>query len=82
VGRAQEGLGAGLAQVAHRLVPDLALPRVVRQPLHVLDEAIAVQALDGGRHRGVKIAPALPQEARVGHVVGERMLEAVLEVRE
>ena len=82
VGRAQEDLGAGLAQVAHRLVPDLALPRVVRQPLHVLDEAIGVQALDGGRHRGVKIAPALPQEARVGHVVGQRVLEGVLQIRE
>ena len=82
VGRAQEDLGAGLAQVAHRLVPDLALPRVVRQPLHVLDEAIGVQALDGGRHRGVKIAPALPQETGVGHVVGQRVLEGVLQIRE
>ena len=43
VGRAQESLGAGLAQVARGLVPDLALPRVVRQPLHVLGEAIGVQ---------------------------------------
>jgi hypothetical protein len=60
VGRAHEDLGAGLAQVAHGLVPDLALPRVLRQPLHVLHEAIGVHALDGGRHRGVKIAPALP----------------------
>ena len=82
VGRAQEGLGAGLAQVAHRLVPDLALPRVVRQPLHVLDEAIGVQALDGGHHRGVQGAPALPQQARVGHVVGERVLEGEFQIRE
>ncbi|HEU5322500.1 MAG TPA: hypothetical protein VFX28_16960, partial [Methylomirabilota bacterium] len=44
VGRSHEDLGAGLAQVAYRLVPDFALPRVVRQPLHVLDEAIGVQA--------------------------------------
>src|SRR5206468_13004769 len=75
VGRAHESLGAGLAQVAHRLVPDLALPRVVRQPLYVLGQAIGVQALERGCHRGVKIAPALPQQAGVGHVVGERVLE-------
>jgi hypothetical protein len=82
VGRAQEGFGAGLAQVPHRLVPDLALPRVLRQPVHVLDEAIGVHALHDGRHRGVKIAPALPQDARVGHVVGQRVLEGEFQFRE
>jgi hypothetical protein len=53
VGRPLEDLGAGLTQVAHRLVPDLALPSVVRQALHVLDEAISVSALDGVRDPGV-----------------------------
>jgi hypothetical protein len=38
--------------------------------------------LDGGRHRGVKIAPALPQQTRVGHVVGQRVLEGELQIRE
>ena len=33
-----------------------------------------MQILDGGRHRGVQHAPALP-EARVGHVVSQRVLE-------
>jgi hypothetical protein len=51
MGRAHKDLGASLTQIAHRLVPDLALPRVVRQPLDVLDEAIGMQTLDGGRHR-------------------------------
>jgi hypothetical protein len=50
---------------------------VVRQPLHVLDETIDVQTLDGGRHGGVKRAAALRQEACVGDVVGQRVLGSV-----
>jgi len=41
-----------------------------------------VQALDGGRHGGVQRAPPRPKEARIGHVVGQRVLERVFEVRE
>ena len=55
---------------------------MVRERLHVLDEAIGVQALDGRHHRRVKMASSLPQEARVGHVAGQRVLEGVLQVGE
>jgi len=54
----------------------------MRQLLHVLANALGVQVLDGRHHGRVQCAPPLPQEAGVGHVVGERVLERVLEIRE
>jgi hypothetical protein len=55
---------------------------MVGELLHMLDETIGVQALDGGRHRGVQCAPALHQEAPVDHAMGQRVLERVLQVGE
>ena len=55
---------------------------MIGEPLDVIGAAIGVEALDGPRDAGVELSAALLQEARVRHVVGQRVLEGVLEIRE
>ena len=52
------------------------------EPLDVLGQALGVERLDGVDDPGVERAPAILEQAPVGHLVGERMLEGVLEIRE
>ena len=82
VGRARHRLRAGLAEIGDGLLPHLAPERVVGQALDVLGEPVGVEALDGLDDPGVERAPALLEQAAVGHLVGERVLEGVLEVGE
>ena len=79
-GRSIGGLGAGLSEVADRLVPDMALEGVVRQPVDVFFEAIRVERLHHRQDPGVERALALG-EARVGDFARQRVLEGVLGVR-
>ena len=82
VGRARGRLGARLPEVADRLVPR-ARPRA-------RGGRAARRARPGGRDRaldrlddpGVQRAPPLLEQAAVGHLVGQRVLEGVLEVGE
>ena len=76
------GPGARLAKVRHRLLPRLAADGVVREPLDLLGQALGVERLDGLDDPGVQRAPALLEQAAVGDLVGERVLEGVLEIRE
>ena len=52
------------------------------EPLDLLAEAIPVERLDRLDDPRVQRAPALLEQAAVGHLVGERVLEGVLEIRE
>ena len=52
------------------------------QALDVLREPLGVEALDGLDGPGVERAPAVLEEAPVGHLVGQRVLEGVLDVGE
>ena len=82
VGRAGECLGPGLPEVRDRLLPHLASPGVVGQPLDVFGQPAGIGALDGADDGGVEgVAPVLEQGA-VGDFMGERMLEGVLGIRE
>jgi hypothetical protein len=82
VGGPGERLGAGLSKVRHGLVPHLAPERVVGQPLDVLAQSVGMEALDRLHDPGVEGAPPILQETAVGHVVGQGVLEGVLEVGE
>src|SRR5262249_58174334 len=53
-----------------------------RQPLHVLREPLRVQRLDRRDDASVQSPPPVLQDAPVGHLVRQRMLEGVFEVRE
>ena len=81
-GRARERLGAGLAEIGHGLVPHLAPEGVVGQPLDLLGEPVGVESLDRLDDPRVEAAPALLEQAAVGHLVGQGVLEGVLELRE
>ena len=78
----RHGLGGGLAEVRHGLRPHLAPQGVLRQPLDLLAESIGVECLDRLHDPGVKRAPPLVEHAAVGHLVRERVLEGVFEIRE
>jgi hypothetical protein len=54
----------------------------MRQALGVLRQPLRVETLDGRDRPGVERAAANLEEASVGHLVGERVLEGVLDVRE
>ena len=70
------------ARVAHRLLPQLAPKSVVGEPLDLLREAIGVKRLDSLDDPRVQRAAPLLEQAAVGHLMGERVLERVLEIRE
>ena len=55
---------------------------MVSKPLDMLGQPLGVKAFDGFDDPGVDGAPALLQEAAVGHLMGERVFESVLHVRE
>ena len=75
-------LSTRLARISHSVLPCLTPERVVGQPLDVLGQAIAMERLDGLHDPRVERPPALVEQAAVGHLVGERVLERVLEVGE
>src|SRR6516164_4858643 len=82
MGRALRRLPSGLVEEDHRLLPRLAPERVISQTLHVLREPLGVEAFDGFDDPGMEGAPALLQETAVGDLMGERVFEGVLQVRE
>ena len=75
-------LESGLPEIVHRLLPQLAPEGVMGEPLDLLAEAIPVERLDRVDDPRVKLAAPLLQQAAVRDLVGERVLEGVLEIRE
>ena len=75
MGRVRECLRAGLAEVSHRLVSELAARGVVREPFHLLGQPVRVQRFHGIRDPRVQHPLALPEKAAVGDlanpIVGE-----------
>jgi hypothetical protein len=55
---------------------------VVGQPLHVLGQAVGVQCLDGLHNLPMYGTPPLVEQAAVGDLVRERVLEGVFEIGE
>jgi hypothetical protein len=92
------GSGAGLPAVGHRFVPHLAPQGMVRQAFDLvqvlpsgrqalrsrshLGPPLGRQRLDGLDQARMQPPPSLQQEAAVGHLVRQRMLEGVLWLRE
>ena len=54
----------------------------MRQPLDLLGQAVGIERLDRLDDPGVQRPPPLVEQAPVGDLVGQRVLEGVLEVRE
>src|SRR5215510_1327446 len=73
---------ARLLREGHGLVPSLAPEGVMGQAVDVLRQAAGVEPFDGIDDAGVESATLILEKARVGDLVCERVLEAVLEVEE
>ena len=71
----------GLAEIGDRLLPQLAAQGVMGQPLDLLGEPVGREPLDRLDDAGVEGAPPVLEQAPVGHLVRQRVLERVLEVR-
>jgi hypothetical protein len=82
VSRSSEGLGAGLPEVRDRLLPHFAPKGMVSQALDLFCQPIRVEHLDGLHNPGMEFAAALLEQAPVSDLVGEGVLEGVLEIRE
>ena len=82
VGRAGEGFGRGLPQVGHCLVPELATESMVGQLLDVLGQPVGIEPLEGFDDPAIEGSPPILEQAAIGHVVSQGMLEGVLEVWE
>ena len=82
VGGHAAGLVAGLEQIDLRLLPVFGARVVVRQQAREFVEPVREQRLDGLRHAPVDGAPVLRQDAAVGRLLHERVLEDVLQVRQ
>jgi hypothetical protein len=80
-GRATTRPGTRLLEIRRCLVPDLGPQAMVSEPLDVLGEPVAMQHLDGVHQAGVECPTPLLQQAAVGHFVGQRVLERVLQLR-
>jgi hypothetical protein len=52
------------------------------QPFRLLGQTVGIEPFTGCNNAGVQGTAPLQQETAVGHLVGEGVLEGVLEVRE
>ena len=70
-----EGLRAGLLAVGHRLGPHLAAQGMMRQAFHLIVQSLPGQRLQRRDDARVQPAPPLLEQAPIGHLMGEGMLE-------
>src|SRR5262249_53948386 len=75
------GLASGLPEIVHCLLLQLGPDRVMGEPLDLLAEPVGVQLFYGIHDARVDVATALVEHSSVGDVVGEGVLEGVLQVR-
>ncbi len=68
--------------VADRLPPLLRSAEVVRQPVQVLLDAVLTELLDGRPHPSVQLPALVLQQARIRHLLGQRVLEPIHHVRD
>src|SRR5688572_10157831 len=71
----------GAASVSNRRLPRLCAESVIGKPLYVLREPLRKEALHGRNDRAVKHASTILEEAAVGDVVSQRVLERIVKLR-
>src|SRR5262245_11187979 len=80
-GQPRRRLPPSLAQVAERRLPPLGGHGMMGETVNVLDQPPRVEALDGLDDSSVQLLAPLAQEALVGDVVSEGVLEGVFQLR-
>src|SRR5262249_32266365 len=81
VGRTRRGLGTGLTKVTQGLAPHLAPEGMVREAFSLFIQALRRKPFDGLDNLGVEGTPTLLEQAAIGHLLRERVLERVFEFR-
>ena len=79
--RPRERAGARLAAVAKRRVPELRAHGVMREGIELIGRAPAGAVLDGLHDARVQRVPAVPDEAGIRDLLGERVCEGVRDLR-
>src|SRR5262249_44664811 len=77
---ARSSLEGRLEEVVGGLPPHLAACEMEGQSLVELRETVCVELLDHAARRQMQLAPPLPEQRFIGDVVGQRVLEHVLEL--
>ena len=81
-GRPRQGLLPCLPAVDQGLVPHLAPQGMVRQPFDLLGHPVPGERLEGLDDLGMEHPPPLLEEAVIGDLVGQGVLEGVLALGE
>ena len=81
VGRACGGLGTGLSTIREGFFPHLAPEGMVRQVFHLLIQAVRIQPFDRRDDPRVEGTPTLLEQASIGDLLREGVLEGVFEIR-
>src|SRR5262249_13070806 len=82
VGGPSDRLPSRLPQISHCSIPGFRANRMSGEQLDIARGRGSRATLQGFEDASVQPAPALLQEARVGHLVGQGVLERVLVLRE
>src|SRR5262249_60440039 len=80
--RARRCSGSGLTKIVHRFFGHPPLDRVVGQPLDLFTKVIGIEGFNNFDDTRVNVAAVFVENPAVCDLVRERMLEAVLQVRE
>src|SRR5262252_7064598 len=78
--RASRRLESRLVQIIDSLVPHITPDCVMGEPLDLLAKAILVEPLECLDDARVQRPPTVLQQSPVGHLVGQRVLEGVLQI--
>ena len=82
MGRLHHGLLPRLSAVCQGLVPHLAPQGVLRQTFDLLCQPVLSERFKGIDDAGMQRPPPLLEEAAVGHLMRQGMLEGILQLRE
>src|SRR2546430_4220385 len=82
VGGSPPGFPRRAMEVVDRFLPELTAEGVVSEPLEMLGEAVGIERLDCLRESGMEQSSAIVEQAPVGDVVSQRVLERDLDIRE
>ena len=80
-GRSPSRLGSGLPEIVHCLLLQLALDGMMGEPLDLLAQAVGVEPFHRIHDARVDFAATFAEYPTVGDVVGESVLERILQLR-
>src|SRR5262249_46847133 len=80
--RPGQGLQARLPEISKRLFPHFSAKCMMGEAIDPLNEAVGIQSLDTLGDACVEPSTPVVDEAAIGNLMGQRVLERVFEIRE